>query len=142
MKLTYDQFDAAAYIFEKSNGNSKSDYEEKIIAESGLADLKSTDLEKIIISGLNSGIYKDEQDRISAYWALGKRFNPNLIPFFRRRLKSELESNNPSAIYQLLIALENMEEPVFNDDRNGSTASLETELNLRDAKKYLTKIRD
>lgn len=34
MKLTNDQFEACAYIFEKANGNKNSDYEEKVIAKS------------------------------------------------------------------------------------------------------------
>lgn len=46
---------------------------------------------------------------------------------------------NPNAVYQLLIALGNMGEPVFNKDREGGSAIYETELNLKDAREYLRK---
>ncbi len=40
MKLTNDQFEALAYIFERENGNEKSDYEKELITESGLDDFE------------------------------------------------------------------------------------------------------
>jgi hypothetical protein len=139
MKLTNDQFDALAYIFEKENGNKKSDYEKKIISESGLADFEPELLERNVVDGLENGIYDGSTDRISAYWALGKRFNRNLIPSFQKWLQKEFDLNDSQAVYQLLISLGNMEEPVFNPDRKGGSASYETELNMRDAGDYLNK---
>ena len=139
MKLTNDQFEAVVFIFEKANGNLKTDYEDQMISESGLSDFEPVTLEKIIVDGLNNGIYNGSSDRISAYWALGKRFNGELIPVFRKWLKQELHFNESYAVYQLLIALGNMEEPAFNPDRDGSSAYSETELNMRDAADYLKK---
>jgi len=139
MKLTNDQFEALAYIFERENGNTKSDYEMKIIAESGLAELEAEVLERNVVDGLDSGIYDGSTDRISAYWALGKRFNRNLIPSFKKWIRKEFDLNDAQAVYQLLISLGNMEEEVFNPDRDGGSASWETELNMRDAKDYLNK---
>lgn len=139
MKLTNDQLEAAAYIFEKVNGNSHSDLENRIIAESNLTRYNPPELERIIVEGLENGIYDGLADRISAYWALGKRFNRDLIPYFKKWLQKESDLNEQQAVYQLLIALGNMGEPVFDSDRNGSSASWETELNMRDAKKYLNK---
>lgn len=136
MKLTNDQFEASAYIFEKANGNKKTEYEEKLIAESGLTELKPNDLKVQIINGLNSGLYSDSKERISAYWTLSKVHDKNLIPDFRKWLKTEFEKQEPLAIYQLMIALGNLEEPVFNKNRTGSAFN-ETELNLRDAEVYL-----
>ena len=72
MKLTNDQFEAVAYIFERANGNKKSEYEEKVIAESGLNNLKPFELETQIINGINNGLYSDSKERISAYWTLSK----------------------------------------------------------------------
>lgn len=136
MKLTNDQFEASAYIFEKTNGNKKTEYEEKIITESGLTELKPNELKNQIVNGLNSGIYSDLKERISAYWTLSKVHDTNLIPEFRNWLKTEFEKHEPLAVYQLMIALGNLEEPVFNKNRTGSAFN-ETELNLRDAENYL-----
>ena len=136
MKLTDDQFEASAYIFERANGNEKTEYEEKIIAESGLTELNPNDLKVQIISGLNSGLYSDSKERISAYWTLSKVHDRNLISDFRKWLKSEFEKSEPLAVYQLMIALGNLEEPVFNKKRTGSAFN-ETELNMRDAEEYL-----
>jgi hypothetical protein len=137
MKLTIEQIGAVAYIFERANGNTKTDYENEIIEESGLGNIESNLLENRIVEGLNNGIYDGSEERISAYWALGKRFRQELIPTFKKWLQKELEENDAEAVYQILIALGNMEEPVFNDDRDGSSSSSEKELNLRDAKRYL-----
>tara|TARA_R110002111_G_scaffold262258_1_gene337575 strand:+ start:543 stop:965 length:423 start_codon:yes stop_codon:yes gene_type:complete len=137
MKLTNDQFEAVAYIFERANGNKKSEYEEKVIAESGLNNLKPFELETQIINGINNGLYSDSKERISAYWTLSKIHKTELIPNFKKWLKIELEHKNVDTIYQLMIALSNLEEPIFNIDRNGSSAFNETELNLRDAENYL-----
>lgn len=136
MKLTNDQFEASAYIFEKANGNKKTEYEENLIAESGLTELNPSDLKIQIINGLNSGIYSDSKERISAYWTLSKVHDINLIPDFRKWLKTEFENQESLAVYQLMIALGNLEEPVFNRNRTGSAFN-ETELNLRDAENYL-----
>ena len=136
MKLSYDQFDAAVYIFEKNKGNFKTAYEEKIIAESGLSDLKPGELEKIIVEGLNSNFYKGTKIRTSAYWALSKQFNAELIPDFKKWLEMEINKNNAGVVFQLMIALDNLEEPIFNKERS-SYSTAEIELNMRDAKNYL-----
>ncbi|OAB79044.1 hypothetical protein [Cochleicola gelatinilyticus] len=137
MKLTNDQFEASAYIFEKANGNKKSEYEEQVIAESGLNNLKPIELETRIVNGIDNGLYSDSKERISAYWSLSKIHKTELIPNFKKWLKIELENENADTVYQLMIALGNLGEPIFNIDRNGSSAFNETELNLRDARKYL-----
>ncbi|RKN81053.1 hypothetical protein [Ulvibacterium marinum] len=140
MKLTNDQIEEAAYIFEKENGHPGDDYTKRILAESELTVFSSKELEKIIVDGFDKGFYNNSDTKTSAYWALSKRFNHDLIPFFNRRLKSELEAKNSAAVYQLLIALGNMGVPVFNKDREGGSAIYETELNLRDAKEYLKRV--
>ena len=138
MKLTKDQFLEVAFIFEKANGNSHSDYEKGIIAESELTEHKPEELEQLIVNGLNSGIYKNNNDRISAYWTLSKSNNRNLISEFQKWLKTELDIENGLAIFQLLVALDRFDEPAFHKNRN-SRGNDETELNIRDAKNYLLK---
>jgi hypothetical protein len=138
MKLTNEQFTEVAFIFEKENGNSHSDFEKGIIAESNLTKYKPTELEKIIIDGLNSGIYKNEYERVSGYWSLSKLGNRNLIAEYKKWLRTELENENGIAVFQILIGLDRLDEPAFNENRTGRGAD-ETELNIRDAKQYLKK---
>lgn len=138
MELTIDQMEEAAFIFEKENGNAGDDYSRKVLAESILIKYNVDHLEKIIVDGLNDNIYINSDLRVSAYWALSKRFNRNLIASFKGWLKSELDEGNGAAIYQILIALDNMGEPVFNVDRKGGSSVYEIDLNVRDTKTYLT----
>ena len=138
MKLTKDQFLEAGFIFEKANGNSHSDFEKKIIAESELTQYNSTELEKIIVDGLNSGIYKNEDERVSGYWSLSKIGNRNLIAEYKKWLRTELENENGIAVFQILVGLDRLDEPAFNENRTGRGAD-ETELNLRDGKEYLNR---
>ena len=48
MKLTNEQFTEVAFIFEKENGNSHSEFEKGIIAESKLTKYKPTELENAL----------------------------------------------------------------------------------------------
>ena len=138
MKLTKDQFLEAGFIFEKANGNSHSDFENKIIAESQLTQYEPSELEQIIVDGLNSGVYKNEDERVSAYWALSKSNNRNLISDFKNWLRIEVENRKENMLFQLLVALDRFDEPAFHKSRTGRGAD-ETDLNLRDAKEYLNK---
>lgn len=136
MTLTNDQFTEAAFIFEKAKGSSHSEFERKIIEESELTKFHPTELEQIIVDGLNSGIYKTETERISGYWSLSKIGNRKLIAEYKKWLLEELENENGIAVFQILVGLDRLDEPAFNENRNGRGAD-ETELNLRDAKEYL-----
>jgi len=138
MKLTKEQFTEVAFIFEKENGNSHSEFEKGIIAESKLTKYKPTELEKIIVDGLNSGIYKNESERVSGYWSLSKIGNRNLVAEYKKWLRTELESENGIAVFQILIGLDRLNEFVFGENRTGQAVD-ETELNIRDAKEYLKK---
>ena len=138
MKLTNEQFTEVAFIFEKENGNSHSNFEKGIIAESKLTEFKASELEQIIVDGLNSGIYKTEEERVSGYWSLSKIGNRNLVAEYKKWLRTELENENGIAVFQLLIGLDRLDEPAFNKNRPGRGAD-EMELNFRDAKQYLKK---
>tara|TARA_B100001146_G_C15782398_1_gene264788 strand:+ start:47 stop:475 length:429 start_codon:yes stop_codon:yes gene_type:complete len=137
MRFTNDQLEEIAYIFERENGYQHDEYEKRIISNSKISNEEAEILEENVIDGIERGLYDNSTDRISACWALGKRYNRGLIPKFKKWLKIEFEKNEDQAVYQLLISLGNMEEPVFNSDRNGGSAYYEVELNMRDAKNYL-----
>lgn len=141
MKIPEDAIVAIAYVFERANGNILGEYEQ---SEIEFYELNDCDPE-LLANELRIAI-SDETEceigyRAQAYWALGKRFDRGLIPFFRKRLAIELQHDLDTA-FQIMIALDNLKEPIFSADRNGSYSILETDLNQRDAKSYLSQIRD
>lgn len=138
MKLTLDQFEEAAYIFERANGFSHTNYEKKIIAESELRELDISDLEDIIVNGLDTGLYNTEYERVVAYWSLYKIGNPKLKTNFKKWLELELKNNQTKTLFQLLVALDSIGEKAFHKERTGRTAD-EIELNVWDATEYLKK---
>ena len=78
----------------------------------------------------------DPAYRASAYLALGKKGDPELIEFFRIRLAAELEEGEPGAAYQVMVALEELDEAVFAPGRGDANPN-ESDLNQRDAEAYL-----
>ncbi|MEM6717766.1 MAG: hypothetical protein AAF611_00480 [Bacteroidota bacterium] len=131
-----DQFVAIAFLFEKGNGNALGEYEESVVNHSKLKTIPLEQLETFIIEGLHENAYKVEKTRTSAYWALSKRYNANLIPHFKVWLQKEVDAKKSTALFQLMIALDKLDEPVFHPNRAGKAFD-EVELNLRDAKHYL-----
>jgi hypothetical protein len=101
-----------------------------------LTKFEPTELEQIIVDGLNSGIYKNEVKRVSGYWSLSKIGNRNLITEYKKWLRTELENENGIAVFQILVGLDRLNEPVFDENRTGRGAD-QTQLNLRDGKEYL-----
>ena len=136
MKLTNQQFIEAAFIFERGEGHHHSSYEKEVIKESNLLHYQPCELKTIIVDGLNSNLYTEPTERISAYWALSKTNNKNLIPELKNWLKEELNHKNGAPIFQILVALERFDEPAFHAERNSRSYD-ETELNIRDSKIYL-----
>ncbi|GAB3333143.1 hypothetical protein GCM10027429_13380 [Marivirga atlantica] len=136
LKFSHHQFTEIAFIIENSNGYSHSAYEKSVIEESELTIYKPAELVQFIISGLESELYEKETDRIAAYWALSKTFDKNLIPNLKSWLKSELENEKSTAVFQILIALDRLDEPVFPGNRTGQAYN-EVELNYKYAKNYL-----
>jgi len=137
MKFEIDQFDAIAYIFETANGNTPGDYENSVIDASGFKDTPPQELVDDILVSFREGNPGDIEYRLSAYWALAKRFDKNLLPFFREQLEVEIEVEEAPGVFQLLIAIDNLAEPAFGTDRNGSYSGFDSDLNIRDAKAYL-----
>lgn len=138
-KLNLDQFEACAYLFEREHGRELHESESELLRDVDLPSSNATELEEIITSGIDNRLYGTIEERASAYWSLTKRHNTNLIPHFTTWLKNEFEEENHGPVYQLLIALGNLDVEVFGIDREGSTAGFEIELNMRDAEEYLKK---
>ena len=97
---------------------------------------KASHWQQELILAIDQDKLEDSEAYRLAYWALSKRFDPNLVTPFRRWLKRELEGADGQAIFQLMIGLDNLDEPVFDPSRSGY-ASFEEELNRRDASHYL-----
>ena len=93
-------------------------------------------LQQQLMDAIDQGLLEDVEANRLAYWALSKRFDPSLVPAYRRWLSKALEQEDEQAIFQLMIGLDNLEEPVFGTDRSGY-ASFEEALNRRDATRYL-----
>ena len=134
--MNHDEFTEVAFIFEKENGQKHSEYEKAIIENSKWKNTSVKELELKIINGIQNGIFKTEIERVSAYWALSKRNNEKLISNFKKWLKKEVENENSIAVFQILVALDILNEPSFAKERTERDSS-ETELNIRDAQNYL-----
>jgi hypothetical protein len=93
----------------------------------------SYDVAARIWGALNADI--PEELRGSAYWALGKRYCREDKKRFVAALQREIPRSS-SVTYQIMIALENLDEPVFAPGRSGASI-LEAEQNISDAKRYL-----
>jgi len=136
MKLTNNQLEEAAFIFEKENEYKHGEFEKEVIKRSNLLHLLTSELKTIIVNGLNSNLYTDSIERVGAYWALSKTNDKSLIPEYKNWLKKEFNLKNETPIFQILIALDRFEEPAFHENRNSRYYD-QTELNFRDAKNYL-----
>lgn len=136
MKIPGDAIGAVAYAFERANGNQLGEYEQSEIKFHNLDEYEP----KVLADRLRAGIVEGDADyRAQAYWALGKRFDRDLIPFFRERLAIEMRQD-PEILFQLMIALDNLDETVFSEIRNGSYSILDGDLNRQDVESYLKKL--
>jgi hypothetical protein len=97
----------------------------------------SDDVAARIWDALDAGL--TEELRGTAYWALGKRCRQEDKSRFVAALEREITRSH-STCYQILIALDNLGEPVFAPERSGSSV-LEAEQNIADAKRYLAQAR-
>ncbi|MEM7187827.1 MAG: hypothetical protein AAF466_14350 [Bacteroidota bacterium] len=140
LPLSNLQLEASAYVFEMANGNDLQDFRREVVTTSQLPDINPDQLAQHIVHGIEVDDYMDPNTRGTAYWALSKRFDTTLIPLFRKWLKKELELQNFGGMFQLMIALSNVDEPIFDSQRTGY-ASFEQDLNERDAHAYLKRHR-
>ena len=129
---------AAAYRFEQSNGNriQLSEFDE--IMHHRLTKADPDELAEAIRDTITSGS-ADAAYRQSGYFALGKKCDDDLMPFFRERLQIELEAREAEACFQLMVALDNLDEDVFDPKRDEPSAA-ERDPNERDARAYLNNL--
>jgi hypothetical protein len=138
MSFTPEKTEAKVFLFERKNGNTLGDFEQAVVSQSNQ---EGKDLDKIKQELIDSVTFPTElntQDRCGVYWALSKTFDSDLVDWWTTQLRGEFE-NNAEWVYQILIALDNLEEDVFGSDRSQSYSSFENAFNLRDARIYLNK---
>ena len=125
---------AAAFRFEAARGVRHSDFETEFIADAELTTTPPGDLAQALWGWLATE-GADSPLRGSAYWALGKRRDPRDVAPLVGALRRELPRDADVA-YQILIALEELGEPVFAPERRERSVLDHTE-NRSDAERYL-----
>lgn len=99
---------AAARLFEKENGKSLDEFDNQAIESTGLMDIDPSNAVlqvKVFLEQVEAG----NPLTGTAIFALGKRFDPGLKVFFIKMLRKILDINS-HAVYQTLIALNNLDE--------------------------------
>ena len=129
---------AAAFFFESLGGALLGDYELREIRTCRLEGMDPEELARSLMEWIAAQPLDFPDGRGTAYWALGKKRDKALIPYFRDQLRLEL-TRDMNAAYQILIALDDVDEPSF-DPARGGYSSNEEELNRRDAERYLEAI--
>ncbi|MCB1079940.1 MAG: hypothetical protein KDM63_15640 [Verrucomicrobiae bacterium] len=136
MRLSEAAIPAAAFLFEEANGNPVGEFEVAEMIRHGLSGQDPGRIAEALVKAVADEGGTEAGYRRQAYWALGKRFDPGLIPFFRRQLAVEL-SLDLNAAYQIMIALDNLNEPVFSGPRSSQSVE-EEDRNRSDAETYLS----
>ena len=136
--MTEQELWAAAALFERANGSPLTDEQRQMIDACGFAGRDPQELCHAIAIWLATVPISDRALLTAAYWALGRRHDPALIPVLQDGLRLFAERDIRVA-YQIMIGLANLREPVFGTERtsNGGVAADEDALNLRDALAYL-----
>ncbi len=112
MRFSQGSFTAAAFVFEAANGNALGDWEKSEVKKYHLNGFDPFILSLELIALIESEHELNENGRQHAYWALGKRHDAGLLPFFRKQLALEL-TRDGQATRQILIALDNLGEHAF-----------------------------
>ncbi len=134
MEIDSQFLTAAAFRFEAARSVRQSDFETEIIAESELTAVSPDDLAQTLWGWL-AAEGADSPLRGSAYWALGKRCDPCDVAPLVAALRRELP-RDPDVAYQILIALENLGEPVFPPEQR-ERSSRDHERTRAAAQRYL-----
>ncbi len=134
MKITKLFLKAACHYIMRYNGMNLYDNESALVEEFIPKDISIKKLKGVIVKTLIRDKNLPDEMRCLSYFALGKLYNSELIPFFVERLKIEIERDSKSA-YQIMTALDNLDQKIFSSNSN---SIFNIEQNLEDAEKYLS----
>jgi hypothetical protein len=135
--ISIDDLTAAGYVFEQARGISLETFQVELITACGYENCLPEEMKTKVVKHLLSAKDATEANRATAYWALGKSVDEKLVGFFRKQLVAEIERSAADAVYQILIALNDLGEPVFGSDRGGTYDLFDRTLNFRDAHSYI-----
>lgn len=138
MRIPESSITAAAFLFESLRGATLRSHELGEIRKAGLDDVDPELLARELKSLIASEHKGDSRDRQQAYWALGKKLDHVLIPFYQAQLRLELR-RDMFAVYQIMIALQDLDESIFDPHRSGYSCH-DYELNRLDAERYLNAV--
>jgi hypothetical protein len=134
-RLSEIQIEAAGYRFEQCRGRQLAASELSLIRQAGFQDVDPKRLADLLWDTLAKP--QPAEYRTSAYWALGKRGDKTDKAKLISALRTEVEAHIRVG-YQIMIALDNLGEPVFSRDSRGYHDDDE---NRRDALAYLARQR-
>ena len=135
MPIVPDELLAVAALFRQACGNDLQPHDLNAIGWSRLRDISPDLLAQDLIELITSDNGGRTWDRGMAYWVLGTKRDEKLVPFFLQQLRIEL-TRDMNCAYQIMIALEDVDEEVFSDERSSYSFD-EDDLNRRDAVAYL-----
>lgn len=133
--MTSNQVLATAFVFERCRGLPLGSYELNEIQEQGLDDVDPELLMRNLTTLVMTFDEGENQERSQVYWVLGKKRDRALIPFFRQQLGAEL-SRDMNAVYQIMIALQDLDAPGL-EVSCGGYSSQDEEWNREVAARYL-----
>ena len=128
---------AAGLLFERERGVPLDPSDHDGIRDAGLDSATTGEVAARVWTALSEDL--SEESRGAAYWALGKSYRKEEKDRLVSALKIEV-GRRAAVAYQIMIALDNLDEPVFSPDRSGYSV-LEAAQNLADAERYLAAIR-
>jgi hypothetical protein len=126
---------AAVYLFERENGRTLDSGEAWELIEAEMNSSRPEEVAAWICQTIESSPAPNAQYRGTAFWVLGKRMDPELLDFFRRHLTLEVEQDMEVA-YQIMIALDNLDEPVW-PSRQGGVSVIDHTVNHAAARRYI-----
>lgn len=135
MRLPESAIPAIALRFEELRGRRLDALDMSEIIAHGLQESNPELLSRELRHLIDSESKSDLRDRGLAYWALGKKQDQALLPYFRSKLSLELR-RDMFAVHQILIALDDLGERPFGSDRS-CYGCHDDELNRSDAEAYL-----
>ena len=138
MKFDSGQIRAAACLLERERGSSVDPGDVGVREGIGFMGQSPDAVQHALVRAIEESLISPE-DLPGAYFALGKRRDRALKGWFQQALRREA-NHDSDTVYQIMIALDDLGEPVFDRTQRTGFSAREKEDNLRDALKYLSRM--
>ena len=130
-----ENIEAVAYLFESTVGSTLDETQLNCVKKAGITQSDVPALVRALKNSVQNIRAADCGYRSKVYWALGKLYSDELLEFFQQMLEKEI-GRNVEVAYQIMIALDNLDEPIFDPGREIFSV-LDHKENLKDAMKYI-----